>query len=138
MSKLLTSLVVGLLILVLAACGGGGASGSPTDAAKGFMEAIASLDEEAAKGYLCSAQAEAADEMTGSFDDAEGFTMDVSGLTYTAGEVSGNNATVTISGNIRMEMAGESNELPADTLFPELPMVNEGGSWKVCPSETGL
>jgi hypothetical protein len=132
-------LMLSLLVLVLAACGGGGgASGSPEDAAKGFMESFAALDAERAAGFLCEAQAEQADQLTEGFEGTEGITIDVTGLTYTASNVTDTTATVTIGGNMVVSAAGQSQEMPVDTLFPEFPVVVENGAWKICPTDLAV
>jgi hypothetical protein len=130
-----------MIALILVACGGGGGNaGSPSTNAKSFMEAFASLDTEKMSALICSAQADSADDLTGTIGGAGAdIRIDVSKLTYTDGEVSGNNATVNMSGDITIEAQGQNVTAPIGDLFPEgeLPMVNEGGSWKVCPPEPG-
>lgn len=126
-----------LLALVLAACGGGGASsGSPTDAAKGFMDAFAALDAEKMGSFLCAAQADAAEGLSTGFGDAGAeVKLDASGLTYAVSNETADSATVNISGNIKTETAGVSTDLPATSMFPEgLAMSKENGAWKVCPA----
>ncbi|HEX2618729.1 MAG TPA: hypothetical protein VHL11_01245, partial [Phototrophicaceae bacterium] len=123
----------------LAACGGGGGggtSGSSTDAAKGFMDAFAALDATKMKTFLCTAQAAAADGLSAGFSQAGVETkLDASGLTYTTSE-SGDSATVTIAGNMKVTAAGVSQDIPVSNMFPDgkLQMTKEGGAWKVCPA----
>lgn len=139
MSKMLKALTLIVFALLLAACGGGGGggsttSGTPADAAKGFMEAFASLNADTMKTYLCSAQASSADALSGSFaPEGVEITIDASGLTYTVSNETADSATVTITGNLKVTTAGVAQDLPVDQVFPEFPMSKENGAWKVCP-----
>jgi hypothetical protein len=60
---------------------------------------------------------------------ASGAEVDVSGLTYTAQNESGDTAEVVVGGTIKITVGGAEQELD----FPEqtIPMRNENG-WKVC------
>ena len=59
------------------------------------------------------------------------FKIDVSGLKYEQKSVSGTQATVHISGKLKLEAFGQSQEQDLDE---DVPVVNEGGAWKVCAS----
>ncbi|MBC8170126.1 MAG: hypothetical protein H7X77_00570 [Anaerolineae bacterium] len=138
MKKFVGVISVLLLAMVLAACGGGGSStsGTPADAAKGFMDAFAALDVEKMKSFLCTAQAAAADGLATGFGEAgTEAKLDASGLTYAVSNETADSATVTISGNIKAEVAGTSTDLPATSMFPDgLVITKESGAWKVCPA----
>lgn len=140
MPKMMKFALFSLLALVLVACSGGGSGDSPSTVARSFMEAFGRLDEEAMRPLICSAQSDQVDGITESMAEAgTEVTIDVSNLTYQDGQISGDTATVNVSGDIEMEAMGQSMTLPVSDMFNggALPMVRENGSWKVCPSDTG-
>jgi hypothetical protein len=134
-------LVVSLLaILLLAACGGGAApagdgggaqsgGATPADVARQFFEAVYSGGD--ISPLVCTAAADAVESMREGLASiaASGATVDVSGLTYTTQNESGDTAEVLVSGTIKVSISGVDSETP----FPEtpIPMRNENG-WKVC------
>ncbi len=59
--------------------------------------------------------------------------IDVSGLKFEEKSISGNIGTVVVSGKMRLEALGQSQD--QDVNNEELPMVNEGGQWKVCTTK---
>ncbi|MCL4255388.1 MAG: hypothetical protein KJ043_16635, partial [Anaerolineae bacterium] len=130
---LITAMMI--IALVSAACGGGGGgggSGSATDAAKTFFEALLKADGNALRGSLCAAQQAAiTDEVVSSLSSSIGGTgaeIDPSGVTYTL-----NGSEVTLGGVLKVSMSGQSVDVPMEQ-FPlgNLPVVEEGGGWKVC------
>ncbi len=131
-------LVISLLaILLLAACGGGASSGggaqsggaTPADVARQFFDAVYSGGDIAP--LVCSAAAESVESMREGLASiaASGAEVDVSGLTFTTQNESGDTAEVLVAGNIKVSVSGVEQEVP----FPEtpIPMRNENG-WKVC------
>src|SRR5690242_6493140 len=97
---LLTAFV---LAISVAACGGGSAAststGKPEDAAKAVMDAMFTGKD--ITPMLCGAVQSQASQMKDAFSKLAGTggTVDTSGLTYTASNVSGDTATVTVGGN---------------------------------------
>ena len=131
------SLVTLVLIaaVVLSACGGA-AGGSPAAAAKAWFDAFTQFDFNRMKDLTCEKEKATIEQGLSSLTSLgdvsqlkELLKIDVSGLKYEDKGVSGNSATVHISGNLRMEAFGQSQEQPIDE---DVPMVNEGGGWKVC------
>ena len=132
-------LVISLLaILLLAACGGGASTGgggaqsggaTPAAVAQQFFEAVYSGGDIAP--LVCSSAAAAVESMREGLSSiaASGATVDVSGLTYTTQNESGDTAEVVVTGVIKVSVSGVEQEVP----FPEtpIPMRNENG-WKVC------
>jgi hypothetical protein len=129
-------IVVIVLSALLTACGGGGGAG-PTAAAKSFFDAFSQLDFAKMKDLTCDAQKSTMDEATkamSALGDAAALKdlikIDTSGLKFEEKSVSGNSATVVVSGKMKMEAFGQAQD--QDLNNEELPMVNEGGAWKVC------
>ena len=129
-------IVVIVLSALLTACGGGGGAG-PAAAAKSFFDAFTQLDFAKMKDLTCEAQKatmdEAAQAMSALGDSAalkELLKIDTSGLKYEEKSVSGDKATVVVTGKLKLEAFGQSQE--QDLNGEELPMVMEGGAWKVC------
>lgn len=129
-----------ILTLLLAACGGGGGGGGttttgggPADAAKAFFDAAFAGND--ITGMICSSNAAAAEGIAQGMQTmkdtltASGAEIDTSGLTYTVKSESGDSAEVEVAGNIKLTVAGTSQEqeYPAATI----PLRNENG-WKVC------
>lgn len=129
---LMLALIV--IALVAAACGGGGGSGSATDAAKSFMEAVFKADANAMRNVTCDAQkGQITDDMVSNLREGlaqMGQNVDISGLTYT---YDSSTKMVKIGGNIKATVQGVSVDVPIASMFPEFPVVEEGGGWKVCP-----
>lgn len=138
-------LIVTLLTIALvsAACSGGGGgsggggAGSATDAAKAFIDATFKGDFTALRNAVCESQrntltAEQEQAIKDGLEQMGGIgNIDISGITYTQ---DGN--TVKLGGNIKVSIQGASMDLPVDTMFADgLPVVQEGGSWKVCPTD---
>lgn len=133
--------VLVLVAMVSVACGGGssgGGAGKPEDAAKNWVEALFKADGATLRNNMCDAQKAAiTDDVVSSLASSlggTGATLDTAGITYT---VSGNN--VTLGGNLKVTMSGQSVDVPM-TSFPlgTLPVVQEGGGWKVCLSLNDL
>jgi ABC-type glycerol-3-phosphate transport system substrate-binding protein len=120
-----------LAVLLLAACGGGAQSGpGPADVARQFFEVAFSGEGDIAP-LVCSAAADDVEAMREGLTQvaASGAEVDVSGLTFTEQNVSGDTAEVVVGGRIAITVAGTEQEMD----FPEqtIPMRNENG-WKVC------
>ncbi len=124
--------------VVVTACGGGSGGGAAVAAAKSWFEAFAQLDLNRVKELTCESEKAAVDAALGLLAgggeiDVEAmkdlFQIDVSGLTYAETSVSGNSATVHISGLIKVSALGQSQDQDVDE---DVPLVNEGGAWKVC------
>jgi hypothetical protein len=131
--------VVMMAAVVLSACGGGAAGGGAAAAAKAWFEAFSQLDMAKVTDLTCEQQKQTIQEslaFLGGGGDVdlnqlkELFKIDVSGLTFTEKSVTGNTAVVTVSGKMKVEAFGQSQE--QDVNNEDLPMVNEGGAWKVC------
>lgn len=133
-------LIVSVFVaLLLAACGGGASSGGggaqtggagPADVARQFFD-IAFSGEGDIGPLVCSAAADQVDAMREGLAQVatSGAEVDVSGLTFTAQNESGDTAEVVVGGTIKITVSGTEQELD----FPEqtIPMRNENG-WKVC------
>jgi hypothetical protein len=135
-------IVVIVLSALLTACGGGAGGGGAAAAAKSFFDAFSQLDFTKMKDLTCDAQKKSIEDALGMMSlggDAaalkEMLKIDTSGLKFEEKSTSGNNATVVVSGKLKLEMLGQTQE--EDVNNQELPMVNEGGQWKVC-GEGGL
>jgi len=140
-----TSFVIALALVasvVVTACGGGGGGGAAS-AAKTWFEAFGQLDLNKVKDLTCEKEKGAIEQafafLGGGEVDLEAlkemFQIDVSGLQYEEKNVSGNNATVRISGALKVSAFGQSQDQDIDE---EVPMVNEGGAWRVCASSVPI
>jgi hypothetical protein len=103
---------------------------SPADVARSAFQIMFSGEGEIAP-LVCSAAADQVADMEAGFAamTGTGAEVDISGLTFTTQNESGNNAEVVVAGTIKLTIAGTETENP----FPEttIPMVNENG-WKIC------
>lgn len=139
-----TVLLLLAISLVAAACsnsgggGGGTTGGSPEAVAKTWFDAAFAGDTDTVRTNTCSAGQDAAqsvaDTYAGMSAALQGAEVDYSGLTYTKTSESGDNATVAIGGNVRVTVAGQSTDQPlsgGDEPI-EMPLLREGGVWKVC------
>jgi Ran GTPase-activating protein (RanGAP) involved in mRNA processing and transport len=106
-------------------------------AAKAFFDAFSQLDFAKMKDLTCDAQKSAIDQATQSMSalgDASKLKdlikIDTSGLKFEEKAASGDKATVVVSGKLKVEAMGQSQD--QDVNNQELPMVKEGGAWKVC------
>lgn len=128
------ALVVLLLLVavVTAACGGGGGtSNTPEGAVKAWFDAAFANNVDGVKAQTCAAsqtEIETAAAGFGSFSTG-GATVDASGLTYTKATEAGDNATVTVGGNVKVTAAGQEVEQPMEGIT--IPLVKESGAWKV-------
>lgn len=107
-------------------------AGDPGAAVKGFYDTLFSGGD--ASTYVCSAAGvdkaqleQTYKEVAAAFANA---TISTSGLTFTASNVTADKADVAVSGNMSVDMAGVKTDVPMD--IPRIPVVNEGGSWKIC------
>lgn len=131
-------IIVVVLSALLTACGGGGGGGDGAAAvAKSFFDAFSQLDFAKMKDLTCEAQKSTMDEATKSMSalgDAaalkELLKIDTSGLKFEEKAASGDKSTVVVTGKMKIEAFGQSEE--QDVNGEELPMVKEGGAWKVC------
>jgi PBP1b-binding outer membrane lipoprotein LpoB len=135
-----------MLALVLAACGGGTpavaatqapavSAETPESVAKTFVEATFSGNIDSAKTVVCAAMAaELTDEAAAAMSAMAEAEMDFSGLTFTASDVTDTTATVTVSGILKMTMAGVTQDMDFSDMGPgaAFPLVKEGGARKVC------
>ena len=135
------SLVVSVVLVasvVMGACGGAGGAGA-AGAAKAWFEAFSQLDLNKVKDLTCDKEKASLEQAfaflggTGSDTDLEAlkelFQIDVAGLKYEEKNVSGSTATVYISGVLKVSALGQAQEQNIDE---DVPVVNEGGTWKVC------
>jgi hypothetical protein len=142
--KRISVVMIVLIVLsaLLTACGGGGlggGAGQASAAAKSFFDAFAQLDFTKLKDMTCEAQKAGIDQAMqmmsggGNLDQLkEMLKIDTSGLKFEEKSVSGDNATVVVSGKLKLEALGQAQD--QDINNEELPMVREGGQWKVCSS----
>jgi hypothetical protein len=132
------ALVVLLLLVavVVAACdtggGGGGTSNTPEGAAKAWFEAALSGNLDGVKAQTCAAGQESVETAAAAFGSlgASGATVDASGLTYTKDSETGDDATVTVGGTVKVTAAGQEVEQPMEPV--PMPLRKESGAWKVC------
>jgi predicted small secreted protein len=108
--------VVVLLSLILAACGGGGGGdGDPVDVAKKVVEAIADLDTDEAKKYICSqhqadlpdAAAEFAELGVDPDEIGEIIQIEMSDMKYEEKSKDGDKAVVHVSGKVSFNVDAE-------------------------------
>ncbi len=131
-----------LLSIVLTACGGNapassGGGGDPVKAAKDFMAAAFGGSD--VKPFICTSNAAAAEAMTKSFDAmktsmaATGGKITTDKLTFTAGEVKGDTATVNVGGKLTVTVNGTAQDVDfGGGQAAPVTLKNEGGNWKVC------
>jgi hypothetical protein len=113
------------LAMVLSAC----STDAMTDVAKQFAEATFEGDKDTAVNLACDAYKKRVESEVLQFSQAvNGATIDLSGLTYTAGEQTGNTGTVIIGGTITIITPENTSQFE---LTRSLPMKNEGG-WTAC------
>ena len=137
-----TSVLVSMVLVaavVLSACGGGGSGAA--GAAQAWFQAFAQLDVAKIKDLTCDQQKAAMEEAFSFLGGSSGnvdidalkqlFKIDASGLKFEQKSVSGNQATVHVSGKLKVEAFGQTQEQELDE---DVPVVNEGGAWKVCAS----
>ena len=146
-----------LLALFAAACGGAGTStGSPTtasstttggstsggaasstnpaDTAKGLYTALFTGGD--ITTYLCTSNAAAAKSLSEGLVAmrdtiaSSSATIDVSGMTFDAGTVSGDSAQVKVGGSFKVTHAGTARDIPVSA--ETITLKNEGGAWKIC------
>jgi len=135
LSLVALSLVIMVVLSACGASGSGGSGGDPAASAKGFFDAVISGKGDATT-FICTSNATSAAAVKQSLDAmksslaSSGATLDTSGLTYTAGTVSGDTVTVTIGGSMKVTVASKTTDAP----LPSIPihMKNESGAWKVC------
>jgi hypothetical protein len=132
------ALVVLLLLVavVVAACdtggGGGGTSNTPEAAVKAWFDAAFANNVDGVKAQTCAASQNEIEAAAAGFASLAtgGATVDASGLTYTKATESGDNATVTVGGSMKVTAAGQEMDQPMEGIT--VPVVRESGAWKVC------
>ena len=107
---------------------------SPTDVAKAFFEGTFNVDATALRNATCQAQrGEITDEALAEMNEAITAmgTIDLTGVTYTYNESA---KTVSLGGSIKATVQGVAVEIPVSSMFRDgLPVIEEGGGWRVCP-----
>lgn len=131
-----------MLAVVVAACSGesapgGSTGGTPEDTAKSFMTAFADGDAAKIADLLCESQKDSAELLANTFSGSEmaelEVKIDVSGLNYTAANVTDTSATVNVSGDIKVSVMGQESTQSVTDMFGEgIPMTKENGAWKMC------
>ncbi len=122
--------------LFLTACGGGAASG-PVGAVQAYLNAIGKFDVKAALELTCTAQKEAVSAalsfLTGTGSDlsalANLYSFDFSQLTFQESNNDGKTATLHLGGVLTLRALGLAQ---TQNMNQDVPVVNEGGQWKVC------
>lgn len=112
---------------------------TPSGVAKIWVDALFSGDGEILLDNWCSEQrvnitTEMLEILTTSFHD-NNIKIDITGLAYVFDSVT---QIVTISGDIRVTVSGQTVNTSISGVLPPLPMVQENGRWFVCvdPNET--
>ncbi|HRN51248.1 MAG TPA: hypothetical protein PLC52_09795 [Anaerolineales bacterium] len=116
------------LTLLLAACSGGGAVGSPASAVETYLQALISVDEVGAVNASCSAwEAQARLEAAA----YQGVQTQLENLECSLLEQEGDSALVSCTGQVRYSYAGGEDQL--DELGGRVfSAVVDGGEWKMC------
>lgn len=126
---LITALIMAVSMVACGNASPASGTGKPEDGAKAMFDAVFA-GKDIAPMVCSSSQGDVSKmkEAFSRFGDA-GATIDTSGLTYTASDVSGDKATVKVGGKLKVTVSGTSKDVP----LPGLPisMKNENG-WKVC------
>ena len=133
--KLLNRVTLVLVLLavmsVATACGG---NNSPTDVAKIFFEGILKTDASAIRSVICEARrGGVTDELVAEKREAMAAidTSDLTSVTYTYNKTT---SSVSVGGDVRINVNGLSIRVSANALIPEgIPVVKEGLNWRVCP-----
>lgn len=135
-----TWLLVGLLVIALVsvACGGGGTGSPQGDVAKAVVDATFSNDIQAIRNNVCAERnadfTPDQEQIIRQITDSLG-TIDTSGVIYTYNEQT---RIVMLSGVIKSTVNGVTTDLPITDYFSEMPVIEEGGSWKVCYRDESL
>jgi hypothetical protein len=107
-------------------------AGDPAGAVKTFYETLFTGGD--ASSFVCSAAGVDAATLQESYKAAAAAfanaKIDTSGMTFTASNVTADKADVAVSGNMNVDMAGVKQDVPMN--IPRIPVVLEGGSWKIC------
>lgn len=133
MRIIIISLFVLFATVFLAACGGRGAS-SPEAAAQNWLNAFFKADGKTLRDTTCTAQSLAlTDSVINGLANTLGMTgatFDLSRLTYV---YDATRKTVAIGGTVRITVNGITRDQNLTMLnLNILPVVEEGGGWKVC------
>lgn len=137
-----------VLMFIMTACGGGGdgageviagiGSEAPQDAVEGFLEAVFSADTTRAATFVCNAQRELMRgvyaEMTAAYAALDEFDVDLSELIYTVVSEEDVDATVSITGDVVVRIAGVEGErrINLDERFASVKLKKEDDLWRVC------
>jgi len=125
------TLMVALLAVLLAACGGS-AGNTPADTAKAFY-ATTFAENPNIDPFVCASNRTFAETMmqamTAMKTQMNVSMFDTSGLKFETSAQSGDTATVTVSGKVKGTVAGQ----PVEIDYPPTPITlkNENG-WKIC------
>ena len=135
------SFVVALVLVLsvlLSACGGGAAAG-PAGAIQTYLSAVSNFDFKAAGDLSCAAQKDTMNQAFALFNSAGTggdpsslkslFKFDFSGLKFAESSNDGKSAVVHMSGTMKVSAFGQDQ---STDMNQDIPVVNEGGQWKVC------
>lgn len=132
-------MVLVMVAAVTAACGGGGdtpsgASNTPEQAVKSFLEAAFAGNTDALNANLCAAEQTNSEQAAQAFASmaASGATINIESATYTTSNQTDTSATVTVGGSGTVTVQGQAAPFPLDGAFPPFTVANESGAWKVC------
>lgn len=138
LSKML--LILSLLPLVIAACGGG--LGSPEDASKAFFSAAERQDADALKDASCEEIHDFLPDFKYGDDDKVDLNFD---LVFEEDDVKGSDAIVKVFGRVDIRVSNDDYEQELkygsrdDDPIAYLRLKKDGDDWKVCDlSEIGL
>lgn len=142
MMKTLQMLLIFVLVLCLAACGGTtapaannqSAAGDPSAVAKGFVDAAFTGGD--ITPFVCQApgveQLKEAFEMLAATYTQANATLDTAGLTYTVSDQTDTSANVTVGGTLKVTIAGTAQDIPMGDANMVIPVKKEGDAWKIC------
>lgn len=112
-----------LLLLTLAACGGGASGGDPADVVERYLTAKVAGDGDALRPLLCSPMEALFSREVNSFSTVEGARLENMECTR-----QGDSDVVTCTGEIVATYGTETNRFP----LASYRVVQEDGEWKWC------
>lgn len=123
--KLISILLAGLAILLLAACSG--SADGPAQAIEGYIQALADKDQDTLVSLSCNAWEESA---LMELDSLSGVGAQVVDLSCQESGKDGEDSLVTCTGKLELDYNGELQELDLSgrTLLARL----EDGEWRAC------
>lgn len=106
---------------------------TPSGVARIWVDALFRGDGDALLDNFCSEQrgsitADSLESLTSAFQD-NNIKADTTGLAYVFDPET---QTVTVSGDVRLTVSGQTVNTPITGVLPPLPMVQENGRWFVC------